>query len=89
MFQLHEKAGGTEVTVRTTLTLAGSIIQYARGVGMVTKTAQQLVEQFSTRLAERIDSGDVPDATAIKMGKLLWSSLRSTGQTTAKDGSVQ
>lgn len=89
MFQLHEKAGGTEVTVRTTLTLAGSIIQYARGVGMVTKTAQQLVEQFSTRLAERIDSGDVPDATAIKMGKLLWSSLRSTGQTTATDGSVQ
>ena len=70
-----ERDGGTEGAVSTDLTLAGSIIQYARGVGIVTKTAQQIVDQFTARLAQRIDSGEVPDGAAIKVGQLLWSSL--------------
>ena len=74
-FQVCERDGGTEVAVSTDLTLAGSIIQYARGVGIVTKTAQQIVDQFTARLAQQIDSGEVPDGAAIKVGQLLWSSL--------------
>jgi carbon monoxide dehydrogenase subunit G len=74
-FQLHPSAGGTRVAVATDLNLAGSIIQYARGVGVVTKTAQQLVDQFADRLTKRIESGEEPDPEAIKVGSLLWRGL--------------
>ena len=72
-FQLHPTANGTRVELVTDL--AGSIIQYARGAGMVTKTAQQLVDQFAARLSKRIDSGEEPDPEAIKVGSLLWQGL--------------
>lgn len=74
-FQLHPTANGTRVELVTDLNLAGSIIQYARGAGMVTKTAQQLVDQFAQRLSQRIESGEEPDAEAIKVGSLLWQGL--------------
>lgn len=74
-FQLHPTASGTRVELVTDLNLAGSIIQYARGAGMVTKTAQQLVDQFAARLSKRIDSGEEPDPEAIKVGSLLWQGL--------------
>ncbi len=80
-FQLHPTAKGTRVDLVTDLNLAGSIIQYARGAGMITKTAQQLVDQFAQRLTQRIESGEEPDPEAIKVGSLLWRGLtaRLTG----------
>ena len=77
-FQLHEIAAGTRVCVATNLNLAGSIIQYARGVGIIKRTAQQLVEQFATRLHARLESGEAPDDEAIKMGSLLWKGLKAS-----------
>lgn len=75
-FQLQEIAAGTRVCVATNLNLAGSIIQYARGAGIIKRTAQQLVEQFATRLHACLESGEVPDDEAIKMGSLLWKGLK-------------
>jgi carbon monoxide dehydrogenase subunit G len=83
-FQLHPQGGGTRVSVETDLNLAGSIIQYARGAGVVTKTAQQLVDQFADRLSTRIESGEEPDEEAIKVGSLLWKGLTARF-TKAKD----
>lgn len=88
-FQLHPAEDGTRVVVHTDLNLAGSIIQYARGAGVVTKTAQHLVDQFAERLTRRIESGEEPDAEAIKVGSLLWQGLtarfRSGKAETAED----
>ena len=77
VFQLHPQGDGTRVAVETDLNLAGSIIQYARGAGVVTKTAQHLVDQFAERLTKRIESGEEPDEAAIKVGSLLWQGLTS------------
>jgi len=74
-FRLHPRGDGTRVAVATDLALAGSIIQYARGAGVVTRTAQQLVDQFAERLTQRIESGEEPDEAAIKVGSLLWKGL--------------
>jgi len=76
-FHIGEAAGNTRVTVVTDLNLAGSIVQYARGVGIVTKTAQQLVDQFAERLTARLESGETPDAEAIKVGSILWKGLKA------------
>lgn len=76
----------TRVLVETDLNLAGSIIQYARGAGIVTRTAQQLVDQFAARLQARIESGEVPDAEAIKMGSLLWQGLKASVSGGGKGG---
>lgn len=84
-FQLHEQDGGTRVEVVTDLNLAGSIIQYARGAGVVTKTAQQLVDQFADRLTKRIESGEEPDEAAIKVGSLLWQGLTASFRKDTQD----
>ncbi|MGJ3259533.1 MAG: SRPBCC family protein [Rhodospirillales bacterium] len=76
-FCLVPEAGGTRVDVVTDLNLAGSIIQYARGAGMIERTAQSLVDQFAQRLSARIESGETPDAEAIKVGSLLWHGIKS------------
>jgi carbon monoxide dehydrogenase subunit G len=76
-FQLNEIASGTRVDVSTDLNLVGNIVQYARGASVVTRTAQQLVDQFSARLQSRIESGNIPEETTVKVGSLLWKGLTS------------
>lgn len=77
-FRLAPEGAGTRVDVTTELHLAGSIIQYARGASVVERTAQALVNQFATRLETRIESGETPDAEAIKVGSLLWHGVTSS-----------
>ena len=77
VFQLHEENGTTRVDVTTDLALVGSIIQYARGASVVTRTAQSLVDQFAARLSKRIETGEIPDPEAIKVGSLLWQGLKA------------
>jgi len=74
-FTLAQAGEGTRVAVATDLMLAGSIIQYARGAGVITRTAQQLVDQFAERLHQRIESGEVPAGADIKVGSLLWQGI--------------
>ena len=77
-FRVDAAGEGTRVAVVTDLMLAGSIIQYARGAGVVKATAQQLVDQFAARLHARLDGGEAPDAEAIKVGSLLWRGIKSS-----------
>ena len=77
-FCLVPTDNGTEVRVTTDLNLAGSIVQYARAASMIERTSQSLVDQFTTRLAAQIESGDVPNAEAIKVGSLLWDGIKSS-----------
>lgn len=77
-FSLSPDGDGTRVDVVTDLQLAGSIIQYARGASVIERTAQSLVDQFAARLAQRIESGETPDAEAIKVGSLLWHGIKSS-----------
>lgn len=85
-FRLQETETGTRVLVTTDLNLAGSVIQYARGAGVVTRTAQELIDQFAANLQARIESGEVPDHKAIKMGSLLWKGLKASVGRQAKAG---
>lgn len=78
VFRLVPDGPGTRVDVTTDLHLAGSIIQYARGASVVDRTAQSLVNQFAARLETRIESGETPDAEAIKVGSLLWHGIKSS-----------
>ncbi|MEK9673282.1 MAG: SRPBCC family protein [Rhodospirillaceae bacterium] len=77
VFTLSPEGSGTKVSVVTDVTLAGAIIQYARGAGIVTRTAQELVDQFAKRLAARIEGGEAPDPEAIRVGSLLWKSIKA------------
>lgn len=77
-FRVDGAGEGTRVAVVTDLMLAGAIIQYARGAGVVKATAQQLVDQFAARLHARLESGEAPDAAAIKVGSLLWKGLKAS-----------
>lgn len=77
-FRLRETEAGTQVLVVTDLNLAGSLIQYARGAGVVTRTAQELIDQFAANLQARIASGEVPDHKAIGIGSLLWKGLKTS-----------
>lgn len=80
-FTLTGIEDGTRVDIATDLTLAGAVIQYARGAGVVTRTAQQLVDDFATRLRERLEQGDLAgadgDPEAIRLGSLVWRGLRA------------
>lgn len=76
VFRLAPSGKGTKVLIATDLTLAGSIVQYARGTQIVSRTAQALVDQFAARLQARLDGGGEPDHAAIRVGSLLWQGLR-------------
>ncbi|MBO6947444.1 MAG: SRPBCC family protein [Rhodospirillales bacterium] len=84
-FTLSPDDTGTRVDVVTDLQLAGSIIQYARGASVIERTAQSLVDQFTTRLTAKIESGEEPDAEAIKVGSLLWHGIKSSIGGKSKD----
>ena len=95
-YQVLHAADGTEGlnlyfqhhphVVITDLQLAGSIIQYARGASVIERTAQSLVDQFAQRLTAKIESGEEPDAEAIKVGSLLWHGIKSSVGGKSKNG---
>lgn len=53
-FRIEPAPEGSQVVVRTSLTLAGMVAQYGRGVGMIQAVADQLIAQFVTALGAEI-----------------------------------
>ena len=54
VFQIEPAAGGSKVLVHTDLALSGAVAQYGRGVGIIQLTAAQLMNQFATRLKDKL-----------------------------------
>ena len=64
VFRLEPAAGGSKVLVHTDLALSGAVAQYGRGVGIIQLTAAQLMNQFATRLKDKLaqDAAAAPSA---------------------------
>src|SRR5499427_10144178 len=54
LFRLEPSGSGSKVLVHTDLSLSGAVAQYGRGVGIIQATAAQLMNQFATRLKEKL-----------------------------------
>jgi hypothetical protein len=48
-------ATGTDVTVKTSVSLAGQIAQYGRGVGVIQAVSVELVKQFAANLQATLE----------------------------------
>ena len=64
VFQIEPAAGGSKVLVHTDLALSGAVAQYGRGVGIIQLTAAQLMNQFATRLKDKLAQDAVAAASA-------------------------
>lgn len=63
-FHLVPVAAGSEVQVRTDLSLSGAIAQYGRASGMIQDVATQLVGQFATALKAQLGPAASPAGAA-------------------------
>ena len=54
-FALAPEADQTRVSVMTDITLAGTVAQYGRGVGMIRAVCNQLTAEFARNLAAQIE----------------------------------
>ena len=54
-FTLTAQGDTTRVDVTTEITLAGSVAQYGRGVGIIREVCNQLTQQFARNLAAQIE----------------------------------
>lgn len=54
VFRLEPAGGGSKVLVHTDLALSGAVAQYGRGVGIIQATAAQIMNQFATRLKDKL-----------------------------------
>jgi carbon monoxide dehydrogenase subunit G len=63
VFRLEPAAGGSKVLVHTDLALSGAVAQYGRGVGIIQATAAQIMNQFATRLQDRLAQDAAPAAS--------------------------
>ena len=73
-FSLQPHEGGTRVTLRSELQLAGQVAQYGRGVGMISAISAQLISAFAENIRTRIqavDSGNAAPATTEISGLTL------------------
>ncbi len=89
-FHLVPTQTGTQVVVKTDLTLSGAVAQYGRASGLIHDVASQLIGQFATCLKTKIVAGGAAtnqaaaaSATAAKpisgfslMFRALWSALK-------------
>jgi carbon monoxide dehydrogenase subunit G len=88
-FHLVPTQTGTQVVVKTDLTLSGAVAQYGRASGLIHDVASQLIGQFASCLKTKIIAGGAANqahaasAAAAKpisgfslMFKALWSALR-------------
>ncbi len=57
-------AGGTDVTVTTSLQLSGAVAQYGRGSGMIAEVASHILKQFEDNLAASLQY-DMPSTSAM------------------------
>jgi carbon monoxide dehydrogenase subunit G len=63
-FHLVPVAAGSEVQVRTDLSLSGAIAQYGRASGMIQDVATQLIGQFATALKAQLGPAVSPAGAA-------------------------
>ena len=88
-FHLVPTKTGTQVVVKTDLTLSGAVAQYGRASGLIHDIASQLIGQFASCLKTKIVAGGATNqaraanAAAAKpisgfslMFKALWSAIR-------------
>jgi carbon monoxide dehydrogenase subunit G len=89
-FHLVPTQTGTQVVVKTDLTLSGAVAQYGRASGLIHDVASQLIGQFAACLKTKIVAGGAAtklaaaaSATAAKpisgfslMFRALWSAIR-------------
>jgi uncharacterized protein len=54
VFRLEPSGSGSKVLVHSNLTLSGAVAQYGRGVGIIHATATQIMNQFATRLKDKL-----------------------------------
>ena len=54
VFRLEPAGSGSKVLVHTDLALSGAVAQYGRGVGIIQATAAQIMNQFATRLKDKL-----------------------------------
>ena len=64
VFRLERAAGGSKVLVHTDLALSGAVAQYGRGVGIIQATAAQIMNQFATRLKDKLAQDAVAAVSA-------------------------
>src|SRR6266705_1414235 len=54
VFRLEPAGSGSKVLVHSNLTLSGAVAQYGRGVGIIQATATQIMNQFASRLKDKL-----------------------------------
>ena len=80
-FALTEQGAQTRVDVATDITLAGTVAQYGRGVGIIREVCNQLTQQFARNLAAQIEGrGDIPTDRAVSALGLVSGAVKSLVQ---------
>jgi len=88
VFTLHPTESGTRLMVESDITLAGSIAQYGRGVGLIQSTAQVIMAQFAKNLEADLNAGaDAKLQTEILGAKVLAEGLWNAGKGLISGGS--
>ena len=57
-FKLTPADGGTNVDVRSDVTLSGQIAQYGRASGLINEVANRIISQFAQNLEARLGTGE-------------------------------
>jgi carbon monoxide dehydrogenase subunit G len=64
MLEASAGEAGTDITVNTSVALAGQIAQYGRGVGVIQAVSAELVKQFAVNLQAALGTRQAPIAPA-------------------------
>jgi carbon monoxide dehydrogenase subunit G len=64
MLEASAGEAGTDITVNTSVALAGQIAQYGRGVGVIQAVSAELVKQFAVNLQAALGTHQAPIAPA-------------------------
>lgn len=64
MLEASAVEAGTDITVNTSVALAGQIAQYGRGVGVIQAVSAELVKQFAANLQAALGTREAPIAPA-------------------------
>jgi uncharacterized protein len=83
MFRLEPAGSGSKVLVHTDLSLSGAVAQYGRGVGIIQATAAQLMNQFATRLKDKLAQEQPAAASAASTPAPAAQSTAPSAQTSA------
>ena len=69
-FYLEPTAAGSQVVVKTDLSLSGAVAQYGRASGLIQDVASQLIGQFANCLKQKVAASGAPAGGAAATAKL-------------------